>query len=48
VVNSETRKQKKRKKKVTTRKRDPARGISVISMSEVYPIPERCRVSDFN
>ncbi|XP_033608686.1 transmembrane protein 26, partial [Cryptotermes secundus] len=42
VVNSETRKQKK-KKKLTTRKRDPARGISVISMSEVYPIPERCR-----
>jgi hypothetical protein len=49
VVHSETRKQKrvqqKKKARVTARKRDEARGISVISLSEVYPAPERCRVS---
>jgi hypothetical protein len=49
VVNSETRKQKrvqqKKKARATARKRDEARGISVISLSEVYPAPERCRVS---
>jgi hypothetical protein len=50
VVHSETKKQKraeekKKKTRVTTRKRDEARGISVISLSEVYPFPDRYRVS---
>jgi hypothetical protein len=46
VVNSESRKQKKKKKtRVATRKREATRGISVISLSEVYPVPERHRVS---
>lgn len=47
-MHSESRKQKKKNKnktKVATRKRDTTRAISVISLSEVYPIPERHRVS---
>jgi hypothetical protein len=50
VVHSETRKQKRgdqKKARVTTRKRDETRRISVISLSEVYPIPERYRVGAF-
>ncbi|GFG40059.1 hypothetical protein Cfor_01409, partial [Coptotermes formosanus] len=43
VVNSESKKLKKKKTKVTTRKREAPRGVSVISLSEVYPIPERHR-----
>jgi len=45
VVHSESRKQKKKTTRVTTRKREATRGISVISLSEVYPIPERHKVS---
>jgi len=44
-VNSERRKQKKKTARVTTRKRETTRGISVIPLSEVYPIPERHKVS---
>ena len=45
VVHSESRKQKKKIMRVTTRKREGTRGISVISLSEVHPIPERHTVS---
>ena len=44
-MNSESRKQKKKTARVTTRKREATRGISVISLSEVYPVPERHKVS---